>query len=109
MCSSSYRTTGWGRGHGWGRGRHISLFGPLLGLIVLFALFKSGLWLPLLGLGLAFVVFTHMNRQPWSRDWPYDGEKPKRDFGMLDGRPWYGPADPQDEKPKRGGYNDEYV
>lgn len=105
MCGSSYRTTSWGPAHGWERGHHGSPFMLIAGIVVMAAIFKSGLWLPLLGLGLLVFAFARMNGG-WQRGW--DGEKPKRSFGPMDGRPWHGHVEPEAEKPKREQY-DEYV
>ncbi|HLU10066.1 MAG TPA: hypothetical protein VK003_10405 [Oceanobacillus sp.] len=47
-----------------GRGMFVPPFVPLLlGLFVLFLVIKSGLWLPLLALGLVFWMFSPMRRR----------------------------------------------
>lgn len=97
---------GWGHGRGWGRHCHGSPIGLFLGLFILFAILKSGLWLPLLGLGMMFFVFAQMNGRGWCMAGPQSGKR-KRGFGPMDSRPWYGTPD-EAEKPKRDGY-DEYV
>jgi len=135
MQRSTYCATGWEHGHGWGRGHHGSPFMLFIGLFVVFAIFKSGLWLPLFGLGLLAFAFAHMRgdwqpgfgprsgwqygtgprgfgpRGGWQPDWKREGgeEKPKRPFGPMAGRPWYGQFEPEGEKPKRDQHDDEYV
>lgn len=88
----------WNGHRGWGHRRGpFSPFALLFGLFVLFVIFKSGLWLPLLLLG-AFLWFMPAMRRYWHegrreqmREW---GEKAKRDW---------------DEKPKRKTDDIEYV
>ncbi|MCK6579989.1 MAG: hypothetical protein L6Q98_18005 [Anaerolineae bacterium] len=59
---------GWGhRGWGWGFGG--LMFAPFLMLagffFVLFLLFKTGLWIPLLLIGALFFFFSPMRRKGW--------------------------------------------
>lgn len=121
MCTSPYRTTGWGHPHGWDRGHRGSPLMLAAGILVIAALFKSGLWLPLLGLGALAFAFARMNGGDWGpRTWQGSdrhpgwsaADKPKRPFGPMGGRPWYGHFEPEaeTEKPKREQRNDdEYV
>ena len=94
----------WGH-HGWGRPHGFFFFPPLMllfGLFILFAIFKTGLWIPLLLIGLFFAATRHhrhghheFRREMW--------EKRKRGgYGPMWGG-WGQGETP--EKPK----NDEYV
>jgi hypothetical protein len=84
----------WGHRGGW----FFPPFALLFGLFILFFIFKSGLWLPLLLLG-AFLWFIPAMRRHWNeggrdqmRAW---GEKAKRDWENSSSyRNW-------DDQPKR--------
>ena len=98
--------------HGMGRGMFFFPFVPMLfGLFVLFLIFKTGLWLPLLLIG-AFMFFVRprmmgrggmgqwngMNRG----DWHAMREKMKREWTQ-------GEVTESPDKPKRGNDGIEYV
>ncbi len=117
MNTQSQCNTGWQQHHGWGHhhhhpGRHFASFKMLLGILVVAAIFKSGLWLPILGLGLLAFAFTQMNggMGGWQQRWhsEYGDEKRKRGFGPMSG-PWVGQTEPDGEKAKRGERDDGYV
>ncbi len=93
MCGDKYQSASWRHGGGgWKHGHPGSFFFPpfalLFGFFLLFMLFKTGLWIPLLVLGLIFWG-TRQHRGHWARhewrdwqDWHRDDdepEKPKRD------------------------------
>lgn len=104
----------WGRGHGWGFGGW--MFFPLVmfagAFFMLFLLLKTGLWIPLLLIGLLFYFFSPMrsrgwgqwgrrwshNAREWSQRWQSEGWG-GRDWG------WGGSCDDApnaaDEKAKR--------
>ena len=79
------RYTMYGRPYGgWGRGRHGFFFFPpfalLFGLFLLFILFHTGLWIPLLVVGLIFWSLNHRPGICEKRKWyNWDEEKPKHD------------------------------
>lgn len=79
MREVSFNRFGYGP-RGW-HGMFLPPFVPLLlGLFVLFLVIKSGLWLPLLVLGLVFWMFSPMRRRwhggfrPMDRNWHFDDE-----------------------------------
>lgn len=80
MCSERYQSVSWRHGH---PGFYFfPPFAMLFGFFLLFMLFKTGLWIPLLVLGLIFWGTRH-HRGTWARhhgQWDDDEpEKPKRD------------------------------
>lgn len=107
-----YRTS-YNHHHGWGH-RGFSPVPFLFGLLVLFMIFKTGLWIPLLVLGV--IAFTAIKSK--ARHWHWDeakmrewGEKAKREFDSWEkpkrDRP-YTYIDTND-KPKRGDDGFDYV
>lgn len=131
MRCSPNSAANWGYEHGWGYGRHFSPFGLFFGVAILALLFKTGLWLPLVGIGFLMFLFSQNGGGPRRhgrrggmygrpglggkmrpnrrRGWHGGDEKPKRGFGPFGGTPWYGPTVPETEKPKREFGDDEYV
>jgi hypothetical protein len=105
MGSMHSHGMGWKGHHSCGTFRG-GWFVPLFMLFILFFIFKSGLWLPLLLLG-AFLWFMPAMRRYWHeggreqmREW---GEKAKREWESNSTyRNW-------DEKPKRKNDDTEYI
>ena len=77
---------------GWrGRGMFFPPFVPLLlGVFVLFLVIKSGLWLPLLVLGLVFWLFSPMRRR-----WGHGGFHPMDRSQEHSFRHYYGEPKPK--------------
>jgi hypothetical protein len=58
MDCGRYQAVNWDKHGGWGHHRG-GFFFPLIGLFILFAIFKTGLWVPLLFIGLFFWMTRH--------------------------------------------------
>ena len=112
MDCGNYQTVNWEqRGewghHSWGRPHGFFFFPPLMflfGFFLLFALFHTGLWVPLLFVGLFFWATRHHRH--------HNGEfrqrlREKRKHGPYGYGPMWGGWQPGDaqEKPK----HDEYI
>lgn len=105
MSGMHFHRTGWNGHHGWGR--HRGFFPPLallFGLFVLFFIFKTGLWLPLLLLGGFLWVMPAMRRY-----WHEGGREQMREWGEKAKREWESSTPNWDDKPKRKTDDTEYV
>lgn len=81
MRGAYFRNFGYGfrgrRGGGW-------FFPPILlliGILVLFAVIQSGVWLPLLLIGGAIWLFSPLRRHRWNGDFHRMDREQKHDFG----------------------------
>ncbi|MBK8024199.1 MAG: hypothetical protein IPK19_22885 [Chloroflexi bacterium] len=98
---------GWG-GHGWGHRRGFGpwmfggfMFAPLLMLagflFLVFFIFKTGLWIPLLLLGALFYFFSPMRRgwnrggwEDWGRRWESRANEWRQRWESEGGKNWQG-------------------
>lgn len=118
MNTPSFCNKDWNYAHNWNgphglhrpHGRPFAPLQLIFGLLVLLFLFKTGLWLPLLGLGVLAYTFFGLGAMRHWQQWQqnFGDEKPKRGHGPMHG-PWWGPTDPQAEKPKRDVSDDAFV
>src|SRR5688500_17825915 len=95
MCNGQYQSVSWQQREGWGHGgwgahrmhHRVGVFiAPcfmlFFGMFLLFMVFKTGLWIPLLVVGGIFWAMKHhhWHNSEWGRDWR---EKRKHGYGPM--------------------------